>query len=346
VNYFEHHIGDYAEATAHLTFVEDAAYSRMIRKYYAQEKPLPVDVKAVQRLVGARAKEEREAVATVLEEFFVLAEDGWHNSRCDAEIARFRDGEPEREAKKANEDNRMKRHREERARLFKVLTDAGQHAPWNIGMNELRELVKRVAATATATPVPPLPATAPATPATATQTPVPNTHTPELKPYDDDNSTDSSPASSLPPEFDDPGFSHPGAAPLPPREDAPVSADPAIILTVALRKLGVDATFTHPTVRDWTDRKITMEVLTAAVGLAREQKGPTAKIPPNYLMPIVEKLLNPPPATASGRPIQPPQPIAIRKPQGTDPKGPDESYEDWQARVDAAERAIRQRQNP
>jgi hypothetical protein len=38
-------------------------------------------------------------------------------------------------------------------------------------------------------------------------------------------------------------------------------------------------------------------------------------------------------------------PIPIRKPQGTDPKGPDESYEDWQARVDAAERAIRQRQN-
>jgi len=345
MNYFEHHIGDYAEATAHLTFVEDAAYSRMIRKYYAQEKPLPADVKAVQRLVGARAKEEREAVATVLEEFFVLAEDGWHNARCDSEIARFREGEPEREAKKANEDNRMKRHREERARLFKVLTDAGQHAPWNIGMNELRELVKRVAATATVTPVQPLPATAPATPATATQTPVPNTHTPNIKPYDDDNSTDSSRASSLPPEFDAPGFSHPGAAPLPPLEDPPVSADPAIVLTVALRKLGVDATFTHPTVRDWTDRKISMEVLIAAVGLAREQKGPTAKIPPNYLMPIVEKLLNPPAATP-GRPIQTPHPIAIRKPQGTDPKGPDESYDDWLARVDAAERAMRQGGNP
>ena len=62
MNYFQHHIGDYAEATAHLTFVEDAAYSRMIRKYYATEKPMPVDVKAVQRLIGARTKEEREAV--------------------------------------------------------------------------------------------------------------------------------------------------------------------------------------------------------------------------------------------------------------------------------------------
>ena len=37
MNYYEHHIGDYAEATAHLTFIEDATYSRLIRKYYATE---------------------------------------------------------------------------------------------------------------------------------------------------------------------------------------------------------------------------------------------------------------------------------------------------------------------
>lgn len=91
MNYYEHHIGDYAEATAHLSFVEDAAYSRLIRKYYASEKPLPADIKTVQRLVGARTKEEREAVATVLEEFFDLQDDGWHNTRCDEEIARYQD---------------------------------------------------------------------------------------------------------------------------------------------------------------------------------------------------------------------------------------------------------------
>lgn len=91
MNYYEHHLGDYAEATAHLSFVEDAAYSRMIRKYYAQEKPLPADPKVVQRLIGARTKEEREAVDTVLGEFFVLEIDGHHNARCDAEIARYQD---------------------------------------------------------------------------------------------------------------------------------------------------------------------------------------------------------------------------------------------------------------
>lgn len=90
MNYYEHHIGDYAQATAHLSFVEDAAYSRLIRKYYAEEKPLPADLKAVQRLVGARTKEERQAVSDILDEFFELEADGWHNKRCDAEIARYR----------------------------------------------------------------------------------------------------------------------------------------------------------------------------------------------------------------------------------------------------------------
>jgi len=86
LNFYKHHIGDYAQATSHLSFVEDAAYSRMIRKYYAEEAPLPIDTKAVQRLVGARTREEREAVATVLEEFFSLEADGWHNKRCDSEL--------------------------------------------------------------------------------------------------------------------------------------------------------------------------------------------------------------------------------------------------------------------
>nr|WP_238344014.1 YdaU family protein [Ramlibacter lithotrophicus] len=89
VNYFEFHIGDYSEATAHLSFVEDAALGRLIRKVYKTEAALPLELKEVQRLVGARTREEREAVQTVLQEFFEKREDGWHQTRCDAEIARF-----------------------------------------------------------------------------------------------------------------------------------------------------------------------------------------------------------------------------------------------------------------
>ena len=107
MNYYKHHIGDFAQATAHLTFVEDAAYSRLLRKYYAEEKPIPADLRKAQRLVGARTKEEKEAVETVLEEFFALEDDGWHNKRADEEIARAQERAEtnrrvaeEREAKK------------------------------------------------------------------------------------------------------------------------------------------------------------------------------------------------------------------------------------------------------
>ena len=72
INYYEHHIGDYAAATAHLSLIEDAIYSRMLRRYYLQEVPLPADVSQVARLVGARGADEVEAVRVVLGEFFVV----------------------------------------------------------------------------------------------------------------------------------------------------------------------------------------------------------------------------------------------------------------------------------
>lgn len=90
MNYYEHHIGDYAAATAHLSLVEDAVYSRMLRRYYLQESPLPCDWNQVARLVGAKAGDELKAVQDVLAEFFTLADDGWHQKRADEDIARFR----------------------------------------------------------------------------------------------------------------------------------------------------------------------------------------------------------------------------------------------------------------
>lgn len=143
MNYYEHHIGDYAEATAHLSFVEDAAYSRLIRKYYAQEKCLPADIKAVQRLVGARTKEEREAVATVLEEFFELLEDGYHQARCDEAIAKYLESQPDREAKRDAERDRQRRARERRKQLFEALREHGIVPDFNAPMHQLQDMLSR-----------------------------------------------------------------------------------------------------------------------------------------------------------------------------------------------------------
>ncbi len=181
MNYYEHHIRDYDAATAHLSWDEDLAYTRLIRWYYRKEQPIPADIKEACRQVRATSKTQRDAVEAVLREFFELRDDGWHQNTCDEVIAAFQAGEPEREVKKANEENRLKKHRLERATLFKRLTDAGQHATWNIRIDELRELVAKLPATAPETQSPPLPATAPATPATATQTPDTRHQTPKVK---------------------------------------------------------------------------------------------------------------------------------------------------------------------
>lgn len=90
MRHFAHHIGDYAAATRHLSFVEDAAYRRLLDRYYQDEKPLPADLAAVVRLAGARTKDERQAVANVLSEFFLLGDDGYRQARADREIETYR----------------------------------------------------------------------------------------------------------------------------------------------------------------------------------------------------------------------------------------------------------------
>jgi hypothetical protein len=85
----------------------------------------------------------------------------------------------------------------------------------------------------------------------------------------------------------------PKAAPMPPRQDLPPPASPALALTLLLRPLGVSVMSTNPIVIGWADRGVSVELLTEAVRIAREHKG-DATIPPQYLAPIVERLLNPP----------------------------------------------------
>lgn len=86
MNYYEHHMGDYLKATAHLSALEDCFYRRALDWYYSNERPLPDEVSQVARLLRAQGAQERKAVESVLSEFFTLSTDGWHNKRADAEI--------------------------------------------------------------------------------------------------------------------------------------------------------------------------------------------------------------------------------------------------------------------
>lgn len=119
MNYYKRHLGDYAAATRHLSLLEHGVYTLLLDTYYVGESPLPSEDRALYRLVGARSKEEREAVGIVLQEFFELRDDGWHQPRCDEEIAKKqaqaeinrdvgrRGGRPSKTTESDTEENRI-----------------------------------------------------------------------------------------------------------------------------------------------------------------------------------------------------------------------------------------------
>lgn len=89
VNFYKHHLGDYDAATAHLTWLEDMAYTRLMRLYYRRECGLPVDISECCRLVRASTRQQKEAVRKILTEFFSISNGAYHNTRCDEEIAQY-----------------------------------------------------------------------------------------------------------------------------------------------------------------------------------------------------------------------------------------------------------------
>ena len=72
-----------------MSLLEHGIYTRLLDVYYTREGAIPAADCA--RLIGARSKDERAALAVVLTEFFTIDGDGHRQGRCDAEIARFQD---------------------------------------------------------------------------------------------------------------------------------------------------------------------------------------------------------------------------------------------------------------
>jgi uncharacterized protein YdaU (DUF1376 family) len=101
MNFYPFHIGDYASATRHLSWDEDAAYRRLLDVYYTSEKALPLEMRQVFRLVVASSEAQRTAVETVLGEFFEQTDAGWINRRADSEILVMREKQ-DKQREKAN----------------------------------------------------------------------------------------------------------------------------------------------------------------------------------------------------------------------------------------------------
>lgn len=90
MNYYRRWIADYQAKTQHLSMAEEGAYTRLLDFCYAHEKPLPLKKRELYLIAKAVSRSDRKALESVLEKFFVMEQDGYHNSRVDEEIASAR----------------------------------------------------------------------------------------------------------------------------------------------------------------------------------------------------------------------------------------------------------------
>jgi uncharacterized protein YdaU (DUF1376 family) len=89
MHFYQKNIGDFNNATRHLTRVERSLFSDAIELYYDTEKPLTSDINKLNRLLLAHSQEEKDALLVVLNEFFTLTDEGYFNKRCNEEIVKY-----------------------------------------------------------------------------------------------------------------------------------------------------------------------------------------------------------------------------------------------------------------
>lgn len=92
MNFYQHFMGDYARDTKDLTPLEHGCYRLLMDHNYATEQPIPNEVTALYRIVGAVTPAERRAVEKVADRFFAINGDGRrHNKRVEKELTRAKE---------------------------------------------------------------------------------------------------------------------------------------------------------------------------------------------------------------------------------------------------------------
>ena len=140
MNYYNYHIGDFNNATRHLTRVERSLYRDLIDVYYDTEHALNgSDFDRLARRVLANSEEEKKALKDVLDEFFTLCDDHYHNERCDKEIAKYHaNTESKRKAGKASAASRQQKT----TRVEHVLNECATNQEPITNNQELKPFVK------------------------------------------------------------------------------------------------------------------------------------------------------------------------------------------------------------
>lgn len=89
MNYYPHHIGDYAKDTRALTQAEHGAYRLLIDEAYSSENGVAAD--EVYAISCAHSSAERKNTDRVLAKFFTLRDGRYYQKRIDAEVAAYQE---------------------------------------------------------------------------------------------------------------------------------------------------------------------------------------------------------------------------------------------------------------
>lgn len=96
--FYNFNIGDYRSHTAHLTPTQHYIYRSLIDWYYLNERPMPAnDIDYIARLLMLKTDDERQALQSVLSEFFKVKKlkltgdivECYHHARIDNEIKNY-----------------------------------------------------------------------------------------------------------------------------------------------------------------------------------------------------------------------------------------------------------------
>jgi len=90
MHFYTHHIGDYNRDTPYLSLVEHGAYRVLMDLYYVAERPLKANMDLLCRVCKCNSEIERDAVALVVENFFVERDGLLFHKRIDGEIENYK----------------------------------------------------------------------------------------------------------------------------------------------------------------------------------------------------------------------------------------------------------------
>lgn len=264
--------------------------------------------------------------------WILCSDDRWYHPVVAEKALAALPGREEFNHKKSADAERKAREREDRKALFEALKRHGVTPDWNVSTKTLRGM-----ATQYLSQEPPAHVTDSQCDVSQGVTVCKGEGEKKGELTDKNKSSSSRPPT---PRDDDFSFAPPpGSAANPTRAEQ---------VTQLLRAQDIVTASGNPFVVAWSqDPQITDEVLNIAIAKARKTKG-SEEIVPKYLAKTIATVLEEQNASV---PVNlthraPAPAIPIRKLQGTDPKGPDESYDDWETRVSAAERAMRKGSGP